>query len=122
MKTILFINDNKNIRQEATDILLEEGYASLFADSCREGADVLNKHIDDVVMVILDINLLVEHGIEIYDEIKAINPNLPVVTTSTAGHYRPRLGSDKKLVRYARGDVDYDWTTDDGKRIMDDGT
>lgn len=108
MKTILFINDNKNIRQEATDVLLEDGYASIFADSCKQGAQMLNEHIDDVVMVILDINLLVEHGIEIYDEIKVINPKLPVVTTSTAGHYRPRLGSDKKMVRYGEGDVNFD--------------
>ncbi|MCD4784807.1 MAG: response regulator [Candidatus Eremiobacteraeota bacterium] len=108
MKTILFINDNKNIRREATDILLEDGYASIFADNCSQGAQMLNEHIDGVVMVILDINLLVEHGIEIYDEIKAINPNLPVVTTSTAGHYRPRLGSDKKLVKYSEGDVNFD--------------
>ena len=42
-----------------------------------------------MVLVTLDIGLLSREGFEIYDRIKEINPNLPVVTTSTAGHYRP---------------------------------
>ena len=108
MKSILFINDNKAIRQEATDILKEEGYASIFADNYEEGISIISKNGKNVSLVILDINILVESGIDIYDQIKDIDPNLPVVTTSTAGHYRPRLGSDKKLVRFGDNQVIYD--------------
>lgn len=108
MKSILFINDNKAIRQEATDILKEEGYASIFADNYEEGISIISKNGRNVSLVILDINILVDSGIEIYDRIKDIDPNLPVVTTSTAGHYRPRLGSDKKMVRFGGNQVIYD--------------
>ncbi len=108
MKSILFINDNKAIRQEATDILKEEGYASIFADNYEEGIEIITKNGRNVSLVILDINILVDSGIEIYDRIKDIDPNLPVVTTSTAGHYRPRLGSDKKMVRFGGNQVIYD--------------
>lgn len=108
MKSILFINDNKAIRQEATDILNEEGYASIFADNYEEGISIISKNGKNVSLVILDINILVESGIEIYDRIKDIDPNLPVVTTSTAGHYRPRLGSDRKMVRFGGNQVSYD--------------
>lgn len=108
MKTILFINPDHNIREEAAHILKDEGYVSLFADNCRQGVEMTKRHLSELVMVILDINLLVEEGIEVYDRIKDINPNLPVVTTSTAGHYRPRLGAEKKPVKFCGGDVRFD--------------
>jgi two-component system, cell cycle sensor histidine kinase and response regulator CckA len=101
MKTILFINREESIREEATRILLEEGYDSLFARNYAEALDFIRDGKKRIVMVILDINLLVEGGIEIYDRIKEINPNLPVVTTSTAGHYRPRLGADCGSVKFS---------------------
>ncbi|MCE1248092.1 MAG: response regulator [Firmicutes bacterium] len=108
MKKILFINKNQDIRQEASDILQEEGYESVFTDNCRLALDLIKDNRGHFVMVILDINELVDWGIEIYDQIKDIDANLPVVTTSTSGHYRPRLGSDRKLVNYGSGQVLYD--------------
>jgi len=108
MKSILFIYGDNSIQKEASDILLEEGYSSLFADNYRDGIRLITENRSSVVMVILDINLLVDSGIDIYDMIKEIDPNLPVVTTSTAGHYRPKLGTDRKLVRYGKDIVGYD--------------
>ena len=77
MKSILFINDNKAIRQEAAEILIEEGYNSIFADDYEEGIEVIKSRDNKVSLVILDINILVDKGIEIYDHIKEVDPNLP---------------------------------------------
>lgn len=100
MKTILFINKNEDIKAEAEEILIEEGYATLFTPDYETAVTHIKDSEKNVVMVILDIDVLVDDGIDIYDRIKEINPNLPVVTTSTAGHYRPSLGADEKKVKY----------------------
>jgi DNA-binding NtrC family response regulator len=91
LKTILFLCNKEGIQDEATRILQEEGYQSLFASSYDQAVEYAGDEARSVAMVILDIDMLVDGGIEIYDRIKDINPDLPVVTTSTAGHYRPRL-------------------------------
>ncbi len=99
-KTILFINQREDIKEEATKILEEEGYATLFTADYDQAIEYITDKEKNVVMVILDINMLVDEGVDIYDRIKEINPNLPVVTTSTAGHYRPVLGAEEKTINF----------------------
>jgi CheY-like chemotaxis protein len=77
MKSILFADDNKNIREFCRQELEDEGYRILLA---RDGVEAVllaqKEHLD---LAILDINMPVLGGFEAAQRIKAIARSMPVV-------------------------------------------
>jgi CheY-like chemotaxis protein len=77
MKSILFADDNKSIREFCRQELEDEGYRILLA---RDGVEAVllaqKEHFD---LAILDINMPVLGGFEAAQRIKAIARSIPVV-------------------------------------------
>ncbi|MCX7705595.1 MAG: sigma-54 dependent transcriptional regulator [bacterium] len=76
MKRILVIDDEKSV-QESLKIVLSGDYKVITAFSGKDGMELLLN--DDINMVFLDILLPDMDGLNILQEIKKINPDIPVV-------------------------------------------
>ncbi|HDS09330.1 MAG TPA: sigma-54-dependent Fis family transcriptional regulator [Firmicutes bacterium] len=67
MKTVLIIDDEKNIRTSLEDILTDEGYKVYSAGDGEEGLKIINKVIVDIIL--LDVKLPDINGLDLLQKI-----------------------------------------------------
>ena len=80
MKRILVVDDEPNIRLVYKEVLSEEGYEVLEAESARDAFDILGRQPVDIV--VLDIKLRWESGLDVLQRITREYPDTPVVLCS----------------------------------------
>ena len=80
MKRILVIDDEPNLRLVYREVLGEGGYKVLEAESSQETFDILK--CETVDLVVLDIKLRSESGLDVLQRIANEFPNLPVILCS----------------------------------------
>ena len=80
MATILIIDDEASIRLLYEDVLTEEGYTVLTAGSGADGLQRLGEQSID--LVVLDIKLKSESGLDVLQRIVSQYPGLPVILCS----------------------------------------
>jgi len=78
--TILIIDDEASIRLLYEDVLTEEGYTVLTAGSGADGLQRLGEQSID--LVVLDIKLKSESGLDVLQRIVSQYPGLPVILCS----------------------------------------
>ena len=83
MENILIVDDEKNYTMIIGEILQEEGYASISASSGMEALDILNNEIIDLVLT--DVKMPGMSGIQLLENIKEINPDIPVIIMTAYG-------------------------------------
>lgn len=77
MKTILFADDNKNIREFCRATFEEEGYRVALA---RDGIEALQLFLAEPPdLAVLDISMPRASGLEILEQIKGLSPETPVI-------------------------------------------
>lgn len=79
---LLLIDDDGEIRELAAEMLAEEGYKLILASDGFEALDIYRKTGGQIGLVILDFFLPVLDGDAVFDELRAINPNINVVLSS----------------------------------------
>ena len=79
---ILVVDDEAAIRESLLEILEEEGYTVLCAESAQGAQAALSGEID---LIILDIKLGADNGIDLLRDIKKQRPFLPVIIISGHG-------------------------------------
>ena len=82
-ETILIIDDEQNIRRTLKDILEDEGYSVLAEAKGRDGLGILSE--EPVGLVLLDIRLAEENGLDILRAIREKHPDVEVVMISGHG-------------------------------------
>jgi DNA-binding NtrC family response regulator len=80
MATILVIDDEASIRLLYEDVLTEEGHTVLTAESGSEGLRQLGEQPLD--LVVLDIKLKSESGLDVLQRIVSQYPGVPVILCS----------------------------------------
>jgi DNA-binding NtrC family response regulator len=80
MSTILVIDDEANIRLMYEGMLKDEGYDVMATDTGTEGLQVLREQPVD--LVVLDIKLKTENGLDVLQRIVRQHPDVPVVLCS----------------------------------------
>ncbi|MCD6309478.1 MAG: response regulator [Candidatus Eremiobacteraeota bacterium] len=85
-RTILIINDGSGTQEEVISRLTEDGYNVKVSPSCKEGMKLMEK--EQVDLVLLDVAIVDKEGIDAWENIKDVYPELPVVTVSFSGAYR----------------------------------
>lgn len=83
METILIVDDEKHYRLILSEVLEEEGYQSFTAASGMEALDILKSQIIDLVLT--DVKMPGMTGIDLLENIKEINPDLPVIIMTAFG-------------------------------------
>jgi CheY-like chemotaxis protein len=86
MKTILFADDQKNIREFCGVLFAGEGYRVLLA---RDGIEAIEMFISESPdLAVLDISMPRSSGLEALERIKGLSPQTPVILfTAHAGDY-----------------------------------
>ena len=86
MKTVLVVDDEKNLRILYKKELLEEGYQIVTAESGEKGIEELkNKEID---LVVLDIKMSGIDGIQTLREILTKDRNIKVILNTAYSTYK----------------------------------
>ena len=97
MKTILIVEDDKNINEMLQKVLKNAGYN---IKSAYSGTEALILHNDQIDLILLDLMLPGKSGEEIMKELKKIK-NVPIIVTSAI------TDMDKKLDLFSLGANDY---------------
>ncbi len=80
--TILVVDDNKSIRDIVSASLKTFGYTILTANDGSEGIEVFKDNQEKIQMVILDMIMPKLGGMEVYHEIKKLNPDIKALLSS----------------------------------------
>ena len=91
MKRILVTDDEEGIRQLYKEELEEEGYAVELAESGEEALEKLNQGKPDVV--ILDLKMRGMGGLEVLEQIRKEDKELPVIICTAYGEYKRDLST-----------------------------
>jgi len=73
---VMVIDDDDSVLKTTTLILEEEGYQIDAFSTGKEAIDIFNK---DIHAVVLDINMPDMTGLQVFKEIKSINPYVPII-------------------------------------------
>jgi CheY-like chemotaxis protein len=79
---ILFIEDEVEVGEIASEMLADEGYKVILAHDGFEALKIYERIGKQISLVILDFFLPVMDGDAVFDELRALNPNINVVLSS----------------------------------------
>ncbi len=79
---ILIVEDEEVIRELSATILQDMGYKTLCAEDGLEGLNMFREHAADIAAVILDLNMPNMNGKEAFDEIRKLDPEIPIILAS----------------------------------------
>ncbi len=91
-KLVLVVDDEPEILERAGVMLEEEGFRIILAKDGFEALQIYGQLSDKISLIILDFFLPVMDGDAVFDELKAINPNVQVVLSSGFAE-QTKLGS-----------------------------
>lgn len=96
MGDILIVDDEKDIRELVSDILIDEGYTTRLAANSDETFEAINT--DPPMLIILDIWLKESKldGIDILKHVRQNNPDIPVVIISGHGNIEIAVAAIKQ--------------------------
>jgi CheY-like chemotaxis protein len=77
MKTILFADDDRHVREYCKRELEEDGYRVLLSRDGSEAIGVFRREIPD--LVVLDISMPRSNGLETAERLKQVEPHVPVI-------------------------------------------
>ena len=83
--TILLVDDEPVVLDVGTMMLKKLGYNVLKAENGKEASQVYTNNKDHISMVILDINMPDENGVDTCIKLKNIDANVSVLHTSGLG-------------------------------------
>jgi len=83
METVLVVDDEKNYTLILKTVLEEENFETLTANSGKNALEILEKC--DVDLVLADLKMPAMDGIELLDNIKKKNPDIPVIMMTAHG-------------------------------------
>jgi len=85
MTNILIIDDEAHIRRLYEDLLSREGYTVRSAENTEAAQKILDE--GQVDLIILDIELRNENGLDLLHKLKSTNPSLPIILNSAYSIY-----------------------------------
>lgn len=75
--TILIVDDDPSVLESSSSLLKECGYSVISCESAKDAMAKLQKNRVDVVLT--DIRMPGVSGIELLEEIRSLNPGIPVI-------------------------------------------
>jgi CheY-like chemotaxis protein len=85
MKTILVVDDEKNIRLLYEEELKDEGYHVLTASNGLEALELIEKQ--EIDLVLLDIKMPEMDGPEFLRQVRQFNTTLPIIISTAYGDH-----------------------------------
>ncbi len=94
--TILLAEDEEPIRDIAKTFLEMFGFTVLEAVNGKEALEIYKKSAAEITLVVTDMGMPVMDGGQLFNELKKLNPELPIIVSSGYGDVEvvARIGSD----------------------------
>ncbi len=83
MAKVLVIDDEQGIRSLLDTLLRRKGYDVVLAESGRKGLELFRRERPDVV--VLDLKMPGMDGLAVLQQVRSLNPTLPVIILTGAG-------------------------------------
>jgi len=80
--TVLYCEDEQYLRDITKNILETFTKKQFIAEDGEIGLELFKHHEDEIDLIVTDINMPKINGLDMTKEIKAINPNIPIVVTT----------------------------------------
>ena len=96
MSYILVVDDEKDIRDLISQILIEEGHTVKLAQNSTTAIDYLNREEPDLIVLDIWLKDSEMDGIEILKSVKQNNPLCPVVVISGHGNIEIAVAAVKQ--------------------------
>jgi two-component system NtrC family response regulator len=110
MRTILIVDDEKNYLTVLSAVLEDEGFEVLTALGGREALEV--HKTSDLDLILTDMKMPEMDGIELLDQIKSVDPDLPVIMMTAHGTV------DKAVEAMQKGAYTYVLKPFDNERLI----
>jgi two-component system cell cycle sensor histidine kinase/response regulator CckA len=78
-ETVLFVEDEEEIRETAVEFLEKKGYKVLTAAHGEEAVETFKKHEPDISLILSDLGLPKCSGEEVFHRVRHINPEVPFI-------------------------------------------
>jgi CheY-like chemotaxis protein len=107
--TILLAEDEEQVRFIAKELLEMFGFTVLEAINGKEALELYQTNAEDITLVLTDIGMPIMDGYALVDELKKLNPELPIIISSGFGdaEVKARIRSDN-IAGIARKPYDSD--------------
>jgi PAS domain S-box-containing protein len=79
---ILFVDDDRSVREMVAPTLLEQGYRVLAASNGAEALALFRQHEREVHLILADVVMPVMDGLELTEKVHSLLPELPVILMS----------------------------------------
>jgi DNA-binding NtrC family response regulator len=79
---ILVIDDEPSVREVTAEILREADVHTLEAADGPSGIDLFRRHVDEIVLVLLDFSMPEMNGAQVLEKLWEIDPSVPVLLFS----------------------------------------
>jgi len=83
--TILIIDDELEILESCGELVKSLGYQAIYAESGDKAVQIYSKHHAEIDFIILDLVMPVLDGMEVYQVLKEMNPDIKVIVSSGYG-------------------------------------
>jgi CheY-like chemotaxis protein len=83
--TILLVEDEDQVRNIARTLLELFGFSVLEAVHGKQALELYHKNASNISLVMTDIGMPVMDGYELFNELKQLNPELPIIVSSGYG-------------------------------------
>src|SRR6185369_5682999 len=80
--TVLFVEDEELLRIAVSKMLRKSGFTVIEADNGNGAVDLFQANAEAIDIVVLDMTLPGMHGREVLEELRRIQPEVKVITTS----------------------------------------
>jgi DNA-binding NtrC family response regulator len=98
-RSVLVVDDEESQRQILAGFIRKRGLRALVAATVNDAAELVSRQTVDVV--ITDLNMPGQSGLELLDRVRAINPEIPVIVVTAFGTVATAVDAMK------RGAADY---------------
>ena len=102
--TVLYCEDEEYLRDITNGILVSFTKKQFIAKDGQEGLKIFEENQDEIDLIITDVNMPNMTGLEMSKEIKAINPNIPIIVATAFSNSEYlleaiELGIDKYVLK-----------------------
>jgi len=95
--TVLLVEDEEQVRLIAKALLKRFGFTVLEAVNGKEALELYRKNATDITLVVTDMGMPIMDGYELFNELKKLKPELPIIISSGYGdaEVSSRIDMDK---------------------------
>lgn len=105
--TVLYVEDEEEVQKQFANVLNKVFFKVFIASNGQEGVEVFKEHKESIDFIISDIQMPLLDGLEMIEQIKEINPDIPAILVTSHGEFDYFMrANDLGVYRYIQKPLD----------------